>query len=114
MTADDLDHLLAMHAAASPGPWSLRHMDDDLCCCATAVATQPNVSGDHDDLTMSTFHGVVAATYLQHRDYVRPADDRGVENDELIATVRTALPELLRLARIGAAVEQERLAATKT
>jgi len=83
-----------------------------MCCGATAVATRPNVSGDNDDLTMSTFHGVVAATYLQHRDYVIPADDRGMANAELIAAVRSALPELLRLARIGAAAEQNRLAAT--
>jgi hypothetical protein len=34
-----------------------------------------------------------------------PADGRGWENAELIAAMRSALPELLRLARIGAATE---------
>lgn len=101
-----LDNLADLERAATPGPWFVRAMDDDMCCCATVVATQPNTSGDNDDLTQSTFHGVVAATYLQHRDYVRPADDRGNENAALIAAVRSALPELLRLARLGAKSEQ--------
>ena len=81
-------------------------MDDDLCCSAAGVATQPNTSDDNDDLCQSRYHGIVAATYLQHRNYVVPADDRGWENAELIAAIRSALPELLRLARIGAAAER--------
>lgn len=100
-----LDELAELDRAATPGPWFVRAMDDDMCCSATAVATKPNVSEDNDDLTQSAFHGVVAATYLQHRDYVMPADDRGNENASLIAAVRTALPELLRLARVGASLE---------
>ena len=101
----DLDQLASLDAAASPGPWYVRAMDDDMCCSATAVATKPNTSGDNDDLTDSTFQGIVAATYLQHRSYVLPADERGHRNAELIAEVRTALPELLRLARLAISFE---------
>lgn len=106
LTEADLETLCDLDSAATPGPWYVRPMDDDMCCCATAVATKPSTSGDNDDLTSSADHGVVAATYLQHRDYVMPPDNKGKENAELIAAVRTALPELLRLARLGAALER--------
>ena len=44
---------------------------------------------------------VVAACLLQQPRYVDPPDQKWDENAALIAEVRTALPELLRLARIG-------------
>ncbi|WP_374942910.1 hypothetical protein [Sphingomonas sp.] len=102
----DLSALEALDQGATPGPWYVRAMDDDFAMCATAVATKPNTSGDNDDLTDSDYHGVVAATLIQHPTYVMPEDGRDRENAELIAAVRTALPELLRLARLGAASEQ--------
>jgi hypothetical protein len=105
-TAADLDVLTALDHAATPGPWYVRAMDDENSACAMAVATKPNTSGDDDDLSGSTYHGVVAATSIQHHDYVVPADGRSHENAALIAGVRTALPELLRLARIGAATDR--------
>ncbi|TCQ11207.1 hypothetical protein C8J40_101595 [Sphingomonas sp. PP-CC-3A-396] len=105
-TAADLDALTALDQAATPGPWYVRAMDDENATCATAVATKPNTSGDNDDLSSSTYHGVVAATSIQHHDYIVPADGRSRENAALIAAVRTALPELLRLARIGAAADR--------
>jgi hypothetical protein len=102
----DIDHLARLDAAATPGPWYVRARDDSLCCSAAGVATKPNTSDDNDDLSDSTLHGIVAATYLQDRNYVMPADDRGWEDAALIAAMRSALPELLRLARIGAAAER--------
>jgi hypothetical protein len=105
LTLAELDELARLDAAASPGPWYVRSMDDDLCCGARAAATKPNTPGDNDDLTESTLHGIVAATSLQHRNYVMPADGKGIENADLIAAVRTALPELLRLARSGLALD---------
>jgi hypothetical protein len=104
-TNADLDALAALNQAATPGPWYVRAMDDENATCATAIATKPTMSGDNDDLSGSTYHGVVAATSIQHHDYVVPADGRSRENAALIAAVRTALPELLRLARIGAATD---------
>lgn len=101
----DLGSLAALDCAATPGLLYVPATDDNVCCSATAVATKPNTSND-DYLTRSTFHGVVAATYLRHPDYVMPTDDRGRENAELIAAVRAASPGLLRLARRGAASEQ--------
>ena len=49
---------------------------------------------------------IVAACLIQSPAYVVPADLRHEENAKLIAVVRTALPELLRLARVGLASER--------
>ncbi len=99
----NLDELETLDRRATAGPWYVRAMDDGMACCATAIATKPNTSGDNDDLSDSTFHGVVAATLIQDHNYVIPEDGRSRENAELIAAMRTMLPELIRLARIGAA-----------
>lgn len=99
LTEADIAKLAELHAAATPGPWHLRFMDDDLCMGATAVATKPNTSGDNGDLCESTFHGVIAATHIQDRNYVVPPDGKHRENAELIVALRNVLPELLELAR---------------
>ncbi len=106
ITPSDLEELTILEAAATPGPWYARDMDDDHCCGATAVATRPNTSADNDDLLDASVHGIVAATYIQNPPYVLPEDQRGRENAALIAAMRTALPELLRVAALGLAAEQ--------
>ena len=93
----DLDRLAQLDAAATPGPWYSRWMDDDLSCGALAIATTPD-GDDNAPLADGQLHGVLAATLLQHRDYVVPVDGRSRENAELIATMRNALPELLAVA----------------
>ena len=77
-----------------------------MCMGATAIATKPNTSGDSDQLCDYDVHGVIAATFIQYPEYIIPDDGRDRENAELIAAVRNALPELLRLARIGAESER--------
>ncbi len=106
MTVADLDALTALDRAATPGPWYVRAMDDENATCATVVATKPSTSDDNDDRLGSTYHGVLAATSIQHHDYVVPADGRSGQDAALIAAVRTSLPELLRLARIDAAADR--------
>lgn len=101
ITLSDLEELTSLDVAATPGPWYVRDMDDDHCCSATAVSTEPNESDDNDDLLDAAYHGIVAATFIQNPPYVLPEDNRGRENAELIAAMRTALPELLRLAALG-------------
>ncbi len=100
----NLKQLALLNAVATPGPWHIRRMDDDLCCGALAVATTPD-GDDNAPLSDGQLHGVLAATLIQHRDYVVPTDGRSRENAELIAAMRNALPELLRLARLGAEAE---------
>jgi hypothetical protein len=106
MTGIDLDRLQELDRAASPGPWFVRHLDDDHAMSAVAVSTQPE-TGDFGSMREGDWplDVVVAACLLQQPRYVDPPDQKWDENAVLIAEVRTALPELLRLARIGLAQE---------
>ncbi|KGM34666.1 hypothetical protein [Inquilinus limosus] len=106
MTGIDLDRLVELDRAASPGPWFVRHLDDDHAMSAIAVSIRPD-SGEDGSMRDGTWplDDVVAACLLQQPRYVDPPDQKWDENAALIAEVRTALPELLRLARIGQAQE---------
>jgi hypothetical protein len=105
MESEFLDALEKLDQAASKAPWFVEQLDDEVCMGLVAVANrQPPVTplggrdwqGDH----------VIAACLVQSPPYVVPADDRWAENAALIAEMRNALPELIRLARIGLAQEQ--------
>jgi len=102
MTNEDLDALEALERLASAGPWYVRSLDDEMCMGAVAVSTHPD-TGLNENMRAGSWPGeeIVAACLIQGPPYVIPADDRFEENAELIAAVRTALPELLRLARLG-------------
>jgi hypothetical protein len=102
MTLDDLDALECLNVAATPGPWFVRQLNDEHCMGAIAVSTMPE-TGRNESMRSGSWPSsdVVAACLIQQPPYVLPEDDRFEENAALIAEVRTALPELLRLARIG-------------
>ncbi|MGV3481956.1 MAG: hypothetical protein ACO1O3_18545 [Sphingobium sp.] len=106
MTADDLDRLERLAGVATPGPWFVRRLDDEHCMGAVAVSTRPD-TGMVEDMRSGSWPSseVVAACLIQQPPYVLPADDRFDENAALIAMMRTALPQLLRLARIGLAAD---------
>src|SRR5215207_5461724 len=100
MTENDLENLAKLDAAATPGPWHVRFMDDEHSMNSVAVSTRPD-TGAHESMRAGELPGdeIVAATLIQQPAYIVPADDRWDENAVLIATVRSALPELIRLAR---------------
>jgi len=102
MTLEELETLEALERAASAGPWYVRQLDDELRMGAIAVSTRPD-TGANEDMRSGTWPSseVVAACLIQSPPYVLPADDRFEENAELIAAMRTSLPELIRLARLG-------------
>lgn len=102
MTGEDLDALEAMDRAASAGPWHVRRLDDVERMGALAISIDPD-TGTNEDMRSGRWPGprIVAACLIQSPPYVVPEDDRSEQNAELIASVRTALPELLRLARLG-------------
>ncbi len=104
MTDDDLDVLAALDFAATPGPWFIRNLDDEMCQGARAVSTRPD-TGANESMRSGRWPGaeIVAACLIQAPPYVIPADGREEENSALIAAMRNALPELIRLARIGMA-----------
>ncbi len=106
MTPDLLDQLAALDGSASPGPWFVRRLDDELCMGAYAVSTKP-ATGRNESMRTGEWPGedIVAACLIQSPPYVVPSDDRFEENASLIAATRNALPELVRLARIGLLAE---------
>lgn len=102
MTLKELEALEAPERAASTGPWYVRQLDDEMRMGAIAVSTHPE-AGANENMRSSTWPGsqIVAACLVQSPPYVVPGDDRHQENAQLIAAMRTALPDLLRLARLG-------------
>ena len=104
MTPEDLDALEKLDRLASSGPWYVRHMDDDLFMSAVTVSTCPETGRAFETMGMVSGE-LVAACYVQHPPYVMPdpeadgEDSREDSNAALIAAVRNALPELVRLAR---------------
>jgi hypothetical protein len=98
----DIALLKELEAKATPLPWTADRFDDDHC--ATAIAVRANLP-DNEGRLMNEF---IAATLIQHPSYVVPSDMRHLANANFIAEVRNALPELLRLAEIGKAVERDR------
>jgi hypothetical protein len=42
MTEAELDALSRLEEAATPGPWFVRKLDDQLCMGALAVSTRPD------------------------------------------------------------------------
>lgn len=106
MNEVDLAELAGLDAAATPGPWFVRQLDDAHAMSAVTVSTAPDTGRD-ESMRAGGWPGgdIVAACLIQAPAYVVPRDERYDENAALIAAVRTALPELLRLARLGLAAD---------
>lgn len=102
MTLEELKALEALDRAATAGPWYVRRLDDELCMGAIAVSTRPD-TGANEGMRSGAWPGaeIVAACLVQAPPYVVPQDDRYEENAQLIAAIRTALPDLLRLAHLA-------------
>jgi hypothetical protein len=106
MSSLDLDTLAALEMAASAAPWHVLSTNDSMCMSAVLVTKNPSTGRE-----ISIFEDgwiaddVVAACLVQHPEIAGSDDGRWHENARLIATVRNCLPELLHLARLGAAAE---------
>jgi hypothetical protein len=103
LDADGLDTLARLDGSASPAPWFVREMDDNLCMSAVGVSTQEEAFTGQDAFGRSEWavSEMVAGCLVQSELRIVHSDGRWQENALLIATVRNCLPELLRLARIG-------------
>lgn len=102
MTRDDLEQIASLERRASSAPWYVRHLDDDMHMGAVAVSRSPEASGNESMRSGNwPSEDVVAACLIQSPPYAMTSDDRFEENAELIAVVRNALPELLRLASLA-------------
>ncbi|WP_328873151.1 hypothetical protein OHT76_25300 [Streptomyces sp. NBC_00287] len=90
----DLDEIEALCSAATPGPWYVRHLDDDQAMNLVAVSTTEDTGRgerwpefDHAEL--------IAATLVQHPRYVDCADERWDVNAAFIAMARETVPQLV-------------------
>jgi hypothetical protein len=101
MTKDELENLYNLERKATAGPWYVCQLDDEMCMGAIAVTTTPEVASNLS-MRRGNWPGydVVAACLIQSPPYAIIEDDKFQENAELIAAVRNALPDLLRLAKL--------------
>lgn len=99
MSAITLTELAELETKATPAPWYVGSFDDEHFMSAISIEA-------YLDPSASQGSEVIAATLIQQPRYVDPSDKRWTENAQLIAEMRNALPELLRLAAIGQAAER--------
>ncbi|MFE0131973.1 hypothetical protein ACFWY6_10410 [Streptomyces sp. NPDC059037] len=94
LTDDDLDGIEEIAAAATPGPWHMRQLDDDHAMSLVAVSTVPDTG--RGERWPGFDHGeIVAATLVQQPRYVDAADGRWDENARFIARARQDVPRLV-------------------
>lgn len=106
MSSELLDQLSDLECQASLALWRVVHLDDNHCMSLVAITNNDAPMGNVEGRDWEGTH-VLAATLVQEPPYVLPDDQRWDENAALIVAVRNALPELLRLARIGLAAEAQ-------
>lgn len=108
MDRTDLDHLEGLLSAATPGPWYVRMLDDEGCMCAVALSTAPPSPAD-EKISMRwgnwPTEQILGATLIQSPPYANHTVGRWDEDAALVAALRNAGPELLRLARLGLEAE---------
>ncbi|TGB02586.1 hypothetical protein E2651_26750 [Streptomyces sp. MZ04] len=94
LTDDDLHDIAGIAAAATPGPWHVRQLDDDHAMSLVAVSTVPDTG--RADRRPEFDHGeIVAATLVQRPRYIDAADGRWDENARFIADARADVPRLV-------------------
>jgi hypothetical protein len=82
-------------AAATPGPWYTRYLDDDHAANLVAVATTPD-AGRSERWPHFDADALVAATLVQFPNrYIDCADQRWDENAQFIAHAREDIPRLI-------------------
>ncbi|MDN0193718.1 hypothetical protein [Streptomyces sp. S.PNR 29] len=90
----DLDGIEELCAAATPGPWFVRNLDDDHSMNLVAISTVEDTG--RAERRPEFDHGeIVAATLVQQPRYVDCADGRWDENAAFIAMAREAVPRLV-------------------
>jgi hypothetical protein len=108
----DLAEIEERVQAATPGPWFVRYLDDDVAMNLVAVSTAPDTSlaerwpaFDHRE--------IITATLVQHPHYVDVADERWDENAAFIAHARADVPRLIaEIRRLRILLEQDDISPT--
>ena len=95
---------------ATPGPWYVRWYDDESCTNGYAVSTFDAGGAHEEGLYPEVWpaRDMIASTLAQWPREVGPSEGSPSANSVLIALMRNQAKELVRLARIGWQVEQEK------
>jgi hypothetical protein len=109
LTEDELAAIEELVAAATPGPWYVRNLDDDHAANLVAVSTAPDASRTQRWPNFDAGE-IVAATLVQFPNrYVNCTDERWDENAQFIAHARQDIPRLIaEVRRLKNAIEQAR------
>ena len=101
LTEAELAELQKACDSATPGPWYVVEMDDDVCMSAYAVATVPHADAPpNEDSERNGDHNKrIALTLWQDPRIVDIEDAKWVHNANFICASRNALPTLLAMAR---------------
>lgn len=94
MTDLELREIDELIAAATPGPWYVRSLDDERAMNLVAISTAPD-SGRQERWPQFDPGEIVAATLIQHPRYLDVVDKRWDENAQFIADARSLIPRLL-------------------
>lgn len=95
VTEDELVAIEERVAAATPGPWHVRLLDDDHAANLVAVSTTPD-TGRGERWPDFAAGELVAATLVQFPNrYIDCADERWDENALFIAHAREDVPRLI-------------------
>ncbi|MEZ0095749.1 hypothetical protein [Streptacidiphilus sp. EB129] len=94
LTDEELAEIEELAEAATPGPWHIRHLDDDFAMNLVAVSTVPD-TGLGERWPAFDHHEIVAATLIQQPRYVDVADERWDENARFIVSARHDVPRLI-------------------
>lgn len=94
LTDEELAAIEELADAATPGPWFVRHLDDDQAMNLVAISTAPD-TGRGERWPDFDHREIVAATLIQHPRYADVADERWDENAQFIANARQDIPRLI-------------------
>jgi hypothetical protein len=90
----ELDAIASRASSSTPGPWFVRFLDDDWAMNLVAVATAAESAAREGQLPLDAGL-IVAATLIQHPQFVNISDELWDENAEFIAHARTDVPRLI-------------------
>jgi hypothetical protein len=109
LTEHELIAIEEIAAAATPGPWYIRYLDDDHAANLVAVSTKPD-TGRGERWPDFDEGDIIAATLIQFPSrYVDCADERWDENARFIARARQDIPRLVaEIRRLWNELDQNR------
>lgn len=92
---EQLAELEELAEKATPRPWYVRHLDDDVAMSLIGISTQKDSGFSERFGLMFDGTELLAATLIQHPRYVDSADKKWHENADYIVAAANALPSLI-------------------